>query len=488
MKTYILILLIFMSIHSGKAQSTYLEQINIEHITTEKTTDRQVKISMTFDLSKLDIESQHSLRLVPVLEASDGKNKKELEPVIINGKIRNRVHNRLEKIGHMTLNPEAQQTLLRKNNTKQEIEYKTQIPFRKWMAGGIIRLNGYTTGCRACKEGNEHTILADSILPIKRLHLKRNFLTAQHEEVKKVAESRSARLQFRLASSVIDPNFQNNQSELAEAVASVRVANNNPDFTITGIFITGYASPEGGFAMNRKLSENRARAFAQYLVKASPQVNGNLFHVSWEGEDWTMLREEVERSNLNGKEKIIDIIDNCKSHPDSCEARFKTILPTESYLKLINEIYPMIRRNEYRIEYTVRAFSEDESLEMLYTHPELMNVYEIQKVANTFQRDSEKYLQCWLIASSTFPDNLTARNNAALLLSEKGRTEEALKMVEASDDAELLNLKGTIYAENKKWAQAEEAFKQAEIKGSKTGSENLRLLHEYLEFWAEGEK
>ena len=57
-------------------------------------------------------------------------------------------------------------------------------------------------------------------------------------------EVRVARLQFRQDSYNIDPKFKNNESELATVSSSVEVVKTNPDLTITGIYITGYASPE----------------------------------------------------------------------------------------------------------------------------------------------------------------------------------------------------------------------------------------------------
>jgi hypothetical protein len=92
-------------------------------------------------------------------------------------------------------------------------------------------------------------------------------------------EVRVARLQFRQDSYNIDPKFKNNESELATVSSSVEVVKTNPDLTITGIYITGYASPEGTVEYNLKLSKNRAEALAAYAQKDT-EVDASLWHVS----------------------------------------------------------------------------------------------------------------------------------------------------------------------------------------------------------------
>ena len=57
----------------------------------------------------------------------------------------------------------------------------------------------------------------------------------------------------------------------------------NPDLTITGIYITGYASPEGTVEYNLKLSKNRAEALAAYAQKDT-EVDASLWHVTGVGE------------------------------------------------------------------------------------------------------------------------------------------------------------------------------------------------------------
>ena len=85
-------------------------------------------------------------------------------------------------------------------------------------------------------------------------------------------EVRVARLQFRQGKSDVDPRYKDNRAELETVTGSINVVKTNPDLTITGIYITGYASPEGSVAFNQKLSESRANlsaAVRAFLVASS---------------------------------------------------------------------------------------------------------------------------------------------------------------------------------------------------------------------------
>ena len=71
------------------------------------------------------------------------------------------------------------------------------------------------------------------------------------------AETRTARLQFRQDSYNILPGFKNNRAELDTVSNSIELVKKNTDVRIIGIYITGYASPEGSMAHNMALSERQ---------------------------------------------------------------------------------------------------------------------------------------------------------------------------------------------------------------------------------------
>lgn len=468
------------------AQTSYLEEIKIENREVVKTDDRRVRVIMRVNLDELDIKRQHALRVVPVLVSADGTQEMELPPFVVSGKVRDKVNSRVEKLEKEELYPESVAQVRRKNHSNQGFEYEASVPFKRWMVGGDLRLKGEVTGCAACGAGNE-TAYTGNVLPPMTPAYYSPFIQPKEETVKRRSETRAARLQFRQDSHQIKEAYRENRAELAKVRESLTLVKENGDLTITGIYVTGYASPEGTFAYNMKLSERRAKAFTAYMKDEMKSIDPSLYHVSWKGEDWEGVRKEVEKHpQLLKQAEVLDIIDHCGDDKDACEEQLKALIPPEIYVRLLNEMYGPVRRNEYRIEYNVRHFDLEEGKQMIKTHPELMSVSEIQQVADSYGKGSDAYITSLLAGARTYPENVTAVNNAALALLEAERTDEAVALLEkAPADGALLNMLGVAYAKQGAYAQAASAFEQAVAKGFAKSGENLALLKQYVDYMAE---
>lgn len=467
-------------------QTSYLSEIKIVDREVVKTGDRQANVKMTLSLDGLDIKNQHSLCVVPVILSADGSQEQELPCVVINGKVRDKVQQRTEAFEHIDFNPGAVAKVRRKNGTAQSIEYDASVPFKRWMIGGNLQLRGYVTGCVQCNDGDETATTGDIFPPMTPVYYS-PFIQPKEETVKRRSETRSARLQFRQDSHRIDPRYKNNRAELDTVRNSIALVENNNDLTITGIYVTGYASPEGTFAYNMKLSERRAKAFTEYMKDDLKEVNPQVYHVDWKGEDWAGLREEVvKHPDLFKSEEVLDIIDNCGDDKDACEEQLKALVPPEIYQRLLNEMYPAVRRNEYRIEYNVRHFTVAEGREMIKIHPELMSVSEIQQVADSYGKGSPEYVDCLVRGAQAYPNDMTAVNNAALALMEANRTDEAIRLLDnAPAEGELLNMRGVVYIKAGELEKAGQAFSEAQAKGYSQAGENLSQLKQYMEYMAE---
>lgn len=467
-------------------QTSYLSEIKIVDREVVKTSDRQANVKMTVNLDDLDIKNQHSLCVVPVILSADGSQEQELPSFVINGKVRDRVQERTEAFEHTDLNPGAVAKVRRKNGSSQTLDYDASVPFKRWMIGGNLQLRGYVTGCAQCNDGDETATTGDIFPPMNPVYYS-PFIQPKEEIVKRRSETRSARLQFRQDSHRIDPKFKNNRAELDTVSNSISLVKDNHDLTITGIYVTGYASPEGTFDYNMKLSERRAKAFTEYMKEDLKGVDPQLYHVDWKGEDWAGLREEVVKyPDLLKIDEVLNIIDNCGDDKDACEEQLKALVPPEIYQRLLNEMYPAVRRNEYRIEYNVRHFDLAEGKEMIKTRPDLMSVSEIQQVADSYGKGSPEYVDCLVRGAKAYPNDVTAVNNAALALMEANRTDEAIRLLEnAPAEGELLNMKGAAYAKAGNLEKAAQAFSEAQAKGYSQAGENLSLLKQYMDYMAE---
>ena len=294
-------------------QTSYLNEIKIVNREVVKTGDRQANVKMTVSLDDLDMKNQHSLRVVPVILSADGSQQQELPSFVINGKVRDKVQQRTEAFEDTNLNPDAVVKVRRKNGTAQTLDYDASVP----------------------DEGDENTSTGDIFPPMTPAYYS-PFLQPKEEIVKRRSETRSARLQFRQDSHRIDPKFKNNAAELDTVRNSITLVKDNNDLTITGIYVTGYASPEGTFDYNMKLSERRAKAFTEYMKDDLKSVDPKLYHVDWKGEDWVGLRAEVvKHPQLLKIDEVLNIIDNCGDDKDACEEQIKALVPPEIYQRLL---------------------------------------------------------------------------------------------------------------------------------------------------------
>ena len=486
MKKHILSVALMLACTYAYSQVSYLSEISIENRKVEKTAGRQVKVSFDADLSGLEMKRQQSLRVVPVIVSADGTQEAELPAFLINGTVRDKVAAREVALGNADTSADALFAVRRKNGTEQTVGYESSVPFKRWMIGGNLELRGYATGCAQCDEGNE-TSYTGEILPPMNPQYGSPFVQPKEEAVKRRSETRTARLQFRQGSSVIQKNYQQNEQELDAVHRSMQLVKDNADLTITGIYVTGYASPEGSFDYNMKLSERRAKAFAEYMKDDLSSIDPALYHVAWKGEDWEGLRAEIERHpQLQERTVILDVIDGCGEDKDACEQQIRQTVSAQAYNQLLTEVYPPIRRNEYRIEYNVRHFQLEEGKRMIKERPDLMSVYEIQQVADSYGKGTAKYIECLQAGVKAYPQDITMLNNAALALIEAGRTQEAIALLQkAPQDASLQNLLGVAYMKAGDADLASRAFRQAAAAGNRQAQQNLHALEAVTEYYAE---
>ena len=81
------------------------------------------------------------------------------------------------------------------------------------------------------------------------------------------------------------------------------------------------------------------------------------------------MREWVEKSNIENRDGILSII-NSSLAPDPRDAKIRSTYPKQ-YAFLLANVYPALRHSDYKIDYTIRSYSDPkEIIEVLYTRPQ----------------------------------------------------------------------------------------------------------------------
>ncbi len=476
-----------MALHAEN-KTGYLSSIEIRQGGVVKQ-GRTVCLQMAVDLSKTKIKTQHTVALTPVLVSADDSREVAFPPIVIDGGIRHKVYLRAQRLESVDLPPyhdDATEVIIRRRNGKeQDYDYTASVPYERWMLDGRVEIREEVHGCTNCGEGQSDRQLWTGVLPMYVPEYRLSSIAPEPEPVKVRAENRTARLQFRQDSYKILPEYKNNRAELDTVSNSIMLVKNNADVTITGIYITGYASPEGSEAHNLKLSENRAKALTDY-IRTHDRISADLLHVDWKGEDWDgFVRVLGDYPGLLKRDSVYAIIERYPNERDFCELQLRKLVPSTIYQRLLNEIYPVLRRNEYRIEYNVRNFDLEEAKRQIETRPDLLSLSEMYKVAGSYGKGTPEYDKVMAVAVRYFPTSPAVLNENAVNAIDREEYDVAIELLEKSDTAtqtaELLNTLGVAYAKSGRYDKAEDAFRRAAEAGSETARHNLEEVRQVMD-------
>ena len=150
----------------------------------------------------------------------------------------------------------------------------------------------------------------------------------------------------------------------------------------------------------------------------------------------------------------------------------------KSYATLLADCYPGLRRTDYRIDYVIRKFNVDEAKALVTTAPQRLSLDELFAVAQTYQPGSEEFKQVFDVAVRMFPDSEAANLNAACVLLEQERAEEALAYLEKvkTELPEAENARGVAYLLLKDYDRAEQHLDRAARQGLAEAVHNLQIL------------
>lgn len=238
-----------------------------------------------------------------------------------------------------------------------------------------------------------------------------SYVVPEVEDVKRRSESGSAYLDFVVNRSEILHDFRNNAAELKKIYTTIEQVQGNPDATITGITITGWASPEGSAESNQSLSDRRAESLRNH-IGSKYMLPNNLLAAYGKGEDWGKLEKLVASSTLPQKGELTGII-RSGGDADAREGRLKAVAGGAPYRHMLADLYPQLRRSDYTISYTVVPFTVAKGKEVMRTRPNTLSLNEMFLIANTYQPGSESFNEVFETAVQVFPESDVANINAA---------------------------------------------------------------------------
>ena len=457
-KYTVLALTALLLVPQAKAQTEMPDGVTANRVTMKRD-GSYLTVSMTLRLDGVEAKGDRAVLITPLLE--NGGANKALRPVGIYS--RNRYFHYARR-GEERMLGGADELSYKDKEKPDTLAYQVILPYEPWMDGSSLTLLSQTYGC--CDK-----VLAEQSQTVGKFRGKRPefipqlvYVQPEVERVKTRALAGTAYIDFPVNRTEIRPDYRNNRRELDKIIATIDSVRADKDITVTSLAIKGYASPEGSYAGNARLATGRTEALKDYVSELYRFETG-FIRTSSEPEDWEGLRRYVEKSGLGHKQEILTLIDSGEE-PDRKERRIRSAYP-EDYRVLLRDCYPALRHSDYRIEYTIRSFTDvAEMRRVMRTQPQKLSLQELFLVAQDCEPGSREFDEVFDIAVRMYPDDPVANLNAAnTALRHKDLKAARRYLAKASDMPQSVYARGICALLEKDYAEAETLLKQAQSQG-----------------------
>lgn len=209
------------------------------------------------------------------------------------------------------------------------------------------------------------------------------------------------------------------------------------------------ASPDGAFAINERLANNREKSsftfITGYLKDAGFEAvyDSAFFKSQAKSEDWDGLKQLISNSDLKTKGDVLKIIASNLQLDEKEDNIRKLVGDNWSYLA--SDILPKLRKTE--IVFTGKTKIRDLAvLQQLYKDGKLDQLYNKQELLLLAfnETDLDKQLELFELYKKNNPDEYVGDNNIAGIYLQKGETEKAMSILEPlskkyPDTREIIN-------------------------------------------------
>lgn len=418
-----------------------------------------VRAKMTVVLDDVRLKGQTLLMLTPTLTADNGEKSYAFRPIYVGRHNALVQYKRQAKKLNGGVEPLA--VVHRKNGKAQQVEVMLSAPYSNWMSGAAVKVDEKTRGCAGCDLGEDNYDVARSFFGDPYTPQYQLAYIEPKAEVNKVRNEKfAAHFAFVVSNSTLRGDYGNNRVELNRVDSITNSILLNKDLKVSDVAIDGYASPEGYEKANLDLSKNRAQALVNYLVSKF-KLPASMFHVQGHGEDWNGLIQQVTSSEMAWKNDVLAIINN-----NSGKARKEKLVAVhegQPYRFLLLNFYPLLRRTEYTLQYSVKDFSLEEARAYMATKPHLLSLNEMYMVANSYPEGSEQRSAAFRTAAAIYPNDPVNMANLATMKLAEGNVDNATEnlLKGASKLPQAINSLGVLNAKKGNWQRAKELFEQA---------------------------
>ena len=456
------VLVIFSAGERLKAQSVEDSGIEVREFRAEKKGD-ELQLVLVLDGEHLNITSNEELNIIPAVVCQNGDTLK-LPAVVFPGKKREKVNRRKARL--YGGNPGYYETFYSVPEGETLAMYNYTLPFENRMYGAQLVLLQSISGCADCRRDL-------AAISLRRLGNRPKVAYIVPEAVTDQEVDVAVFIHFPWDKSQIFSTFMNNEEELSKIDRALELILNNPNVVLTDVRLVGYASPEGAYAYNSRLAARRAEAVKGYVKNKYP-VEENILVVESVPEDWAGVRSRVDSSALVYRSDILDIIDHTPD-PDARDGQLRRLDNNVSYHYLLNQVYPVLRRVDCRMNYTIQEpYTLEEIQQLLETHPDRLSLNELFLASRVFLPGSDDFNRVFMVAGQLFPEDEVVNVNCAASALQADDLETARKcLAYANRFPEAWNNLGILFLAEGRIPEAVRCFEDACAGGCPEAEYNL---------------
>jgi tetratricopeptide (TPR) repeat protein len=242
--------------------------------------------------------------------------------------------------------------------------------------------------------------------------------------VRQIQEMQDADILFMISKA----DLKKNETSAADVVSLVKKIKELKDVKegqtkqVSGLEVSGYASPDGSLETNEKLADKREKIVADFLGKELKKIKQTVkISAKFTAEDWEGFKALMEKSTIQDKELILRVL-SMNTDPEQREREIKNL--SAAYKNIAEEILPQLRRSKMKLMIDVVGKSDAELLKAVKSDSCKLTVEEIL-FAGTLTSDLNEKAMIYQKATTMYPSEMRAFNSLGYVKLQQENVEDA---------------------------------------------------------------
>ncbi|MCX6257023.1 MAG: hypothetical protein NTW49_03860 [Bacteroidia bacterium] len=333
---------------------------------------------------------------------------------------------------------------------------------------------------------------------VKDLNKKGGSYDPMNDEFQRnIPVSRQADIMYPIQKSDIKPTELKKDDINAMKLFLQKSKERKDSLQLKGIDVTSFASPDGPWTLNDKLSKSRggsATGFIGQTMKEEKKVKGKkpvkktkqqladeaaaikaLISEKVITEDWDGFKELMQKSDIKDKDLVLRVL-QMYSDPEVRNKEIKNISAT--FKEIADKILPKLRRSKFNLNADIIGKSDETILRLATSKPDSLNPAEFMYAAKLTD-DLNKKAQIYKSMSEIYKDDWRGKNNLGVVYLKQNKIPEAKAALEDAKKIDgnniVLNNLGVATLMGGNFTDAESLFK-AGLSAGKEPDYNLGII------------